>query len=131
MNDRLAEQIASRGGALILGPEEPNSRLSPGSSSGADPHWRPVPAPDGGLIQDPDFSLPTKAGPLRWSLFYDSTAAATAGPWGYGRRASFPLYLDYDSVAGVVTVSHEDGTLRVYHNCPDITDVFFPAGDNY
>jgi YD repeat-containing protein len=85
-----------------------------GMPADADARWRPAPHPDGSLIQDPDFTLPTAAGPLTWRLFHDSSDPTTIGPWGARRRASFPLLLHRSGVPSVVTVMHDDGSDRVY-----------------
>jgi hypothetical protein len=34
--------------------------------------YAPLPGPDGRLRVDPEFELPTSAGPLPWRLVYDS-----------------------------------------------------------
>jgi len=73
--------------------------LAPGRglSADADIRWRPVPDPATGALQvDPEFSLPTTAGPLNWQLWYDrhhEQGGNVGYDWGYGWRASFPLRL--------------------------------------
>lgn len=81
------------------------------------PHERaysPRPTPTGDLIHDPDFTLPTIAGPLSWRLYHYSSEPNVRGPFGYGRRASWPLRLcaEQDPPEGsIVTVmlEREDG----------------------
>jgi len=103
-------------------PEPPGWRAA--QPKDADLLWRPVPDPvDGSLIQDPDFTLPTAAGPLAWRLFYDSGQANTNSEWGYGRQASFPLRLISDGTT--VTVMRDDGLVRQYRN---IAGTFTPQG---
>lgn len=82
------------------------------------PHNRahaPLPSPDGDLVQDPEITLPTTAGPLSWRLFYYSYRKLD-GEWGYGRRASFPLRLCSHASGGITTVmlEREDGTNVLY-----------------
>ncbi len=100
------------------------------------PHERaysPLPQPDGTLIHDPDFSLPTIAGPLVWRLFHYSSLPNNAGCFGNGRRASFPMRLCADvtgtTPAGyIVTVNmeREDGrSVQYIGNSPP--DAGFPA----
>src|SRR6266566_908763 len=100
-----------------LQPGGPDYLTPPGWAAARPPDadllWRPAPSPiDGSLLQDPDFSLPTAAGPLNWNLFYNSTNAAADSPYGSGRRASWPLTLASDGTT--VTVMHEDGSDRQY-----------------
>src|SRR5438874_1309512 len=80
--------------------------------------WSPLPSPDGQLVQDPEFTLPTTAGPLRWQLFYHSYRAYLDGAFGFGRRASFPMRLCAQTVGGVtsVTLEREDGSAANYVN---------------
>jgi hypothetical protein len=104
----------------------PAPEASPDTGAGADRQWRPAPEADGTLLQDPDFELPTTAGPLRWSLFHDSSTAAATGPWGYGRRGSFPLNLTSDGTT--VTVMHEDGLYHRYQRTSTATATYYPVG---
>src|SRR5438128_8506782 len=100
---RIAEQMEEAGGPEVLTPPG----WAAARPADADLVWRPAANPlDGSLFQDPDFSLPTAAGPITWRLFYNSSAAATNSDWGYGRRASWPLRLNSDGTT--VTVMHDD-----------------------
>src|SRR5438876_11077037 len=68
-----------------------------GQPRDANPRWRPAPEPaSGALVQDPDFEFPTIAGPLAFRLFHNSNAGASDSPFGFARRASWPLHLSYD-----------------------------------
>src|SRR5687768_10710799 len=98
MAEQVAELARQQGGAFYLTEEgiRPGPLPLPVAAPGADPQWRPAVQPDGSLLQDPDFSLPSTAGPVQWRLFYDSSTAAENTAWGYGRRASFPLRLTSD-----------------------------------
>ena len=88
------------------------------------PHQRtysPLPQPSGELIHDPDFSLPTTAGPLIWQLFHYSALPDTDGPFGQGWRASWPLRLCADVTGAyasgylvTVTLEREDGNSVQY-----------------
>src|SRR5438876_278874 len=83
--------------------------------------FAPLPSPDGKLVQDPDFVLPTIAGPLPWRLYYYSDLADQSSEWGYGRRASWPIRLCAET-SGVVTtvyVEREDGNGVHYINYGD------------
>jgi RHS repeat-associated protein len=126
MGQQLAEQTASQpGGIQFLTPQG----VQAGSRGQVDPCWRPAPAlSDGSLVQDPDFTLPSTAGPVRWSLYHDSKTADTDSEWGWGRRASFPLKLTSDGTT--VTVMRDDGAFRQFENLSG-TDTFFPVGGNY
>jgi YD repeat-containing protein len=109
MIERQTEQAQREGGRQFI--------TLPGGPAtlpvDADRQWRPAPNPvDGSLLQDPEFTLPTCAGPLAFRLFYDSNVAGTDSEWGFGRRASWPLLLRSDGTT--VTVTHDDGTLRQY-----------------
>ena len=53
----IAENMAKGG----LAPQEPAGR--PGGCTAA---YAPRPRPDGSLLQDPDFTLPSAAGPIAW-----------------------------------------------------------------
>src|SRR4051812_29342651 len=119
---RIREQIErelaraeAAGGLVFLDPgalaaASPDSGPAPGAGPGADPHWRPEPdLATGALVQDPDFTLPTRAGPVTWCLRHDSMSAGENGPWGFGRRGSFPLKLSTNG--SVVSVTHEDGSV--------------------
>src|SRR4051812_45379754 len=77
---------------------------------------RPLPRPDGALVQDPDFTLPTTAGPITWRLFYNSDDADVPGPWGFGRRASYPtrLFAQTDESGTSVVIEREDQTRAEY-----------------
>jgi YD repeat-containing protein len=125
VGSKKEEETAMQISKLMKEPENLRSGVTtgadyptpPGWAAGqppdADLRWRPAPDPcDGSLLQDPDFTLPTAAGPLNWNLFYNSTTAATDSPWGSGRRASWPLTLASDGTT--VTVMHEDGADRQY-----------------
>ena len=79
----------------------------------ADLAWRPAPDPrDGSLTLDPDFSLPSTAGPVVWQMFNNSSQSTFLYEWGNGWRASFPLRLFSDGTT--VTLQHEDGSDRPY-----------------
>ena len=84
--------------------------------------YSPLPQPDGTLIQDPDFSLPSKAGSVPWRLFHYSDIPHVDGPFGYGRRASWPLRLCADITSGgpsTVTLEREEGhSVRYYRSGP-------------
>lgn len=107
-----------------LGAPDPAGAAVP--APGGDPAWRPAPDARGALVQDPDFELDTAAGPLRWSLLSDSEQAGVDGPYGYGRRASFPQVLRSDGTT--VTVMDDGGTLREFRRSD--TD-YLPVGDVY
>src|SRR5437879_4932723 len=113
MVERIAQAAEAEGGMKFVTPAGSAAGPSGGTPPGADPHWRPAPNPAARrLAQDPDFSLPTTAGPLTWRIFHESTQAGTDSEWGFGRRASFPLRLMSDGTT--VTVMHDDGTDRQY-----------------
>src|SRR5579862_3510170 len=59
--------------------------------------YAPLPQPTGELVHDPDFALPTIAGPLPWRLFQYSDLVDQTGPFGHGRRASWPIRLCVDT----------------------------------
>src|SRR5262249_13703909 len=88
----------------------------PAAPPGCVAAYSPLPTPQGELIQDPDFTLPTSAGPLPWQLFYHSAQAQVSNPFGFGRRASSPLRLAAQVSGNVttVTVDREVGTTVRY-----------------
>ena len=130
MLERMQQQIREEGGLRALSLSgDPSAGAAGRPAPAADPHWRPAPDPgDGSLVQDPDFTLPTTAGPLRWSLFHDSRNAAATGEWGYGRRASFPLKLTTDG--STVTVTYEDGNARQFRQTGS-PESYYATGSNY
>ena len=71
MAQQLAESAAS-GGLRVLTPE--GSR--PAVPEDIDPCWRPAPDAAGNLLQDPDFTLPSTAGPVHWALYHHSEEAS-------------------------------------------------------
>src|SRR5438876_79231 len=106
--ERLAQEAQAMGGMRFVAPPEMVAEPRAGIPSSADPRWRPAPDPlSGGLTQDPEFSLPTTAGPVTWRLFYDTSSAGTDSGWGSGHRASLPLRLDNTGIP--LMVEHEDG----------------------
>jgi RHS repeat-associated protein len=83
--------------------------------------YSPLPQPSGELVCDPDFVLPTTAGPLPWRLFHYSALPDTPGPFGYGWRSSWPLRLCADNSGTLatgyrvtVTMEREDGNSVQY-----------------
>src|SRR5712692_656565 len=112
MVEQIQRQAETRGGMTFLAPIPPTPQPTPSLPADADPRWRPAPNADGSLFQDPDFTLPTVAGPLNFGLFYDGNSVSQDSEWGFGRRGSFPLRLVQTGTT--VTVMHEDGTLRQY-----------------
>src|SRR5712691_10780022 len=103
MVEAIEAQAREAGGFAVITPPDWAAATTPD----ADLVWRPAPCPaDGSLAQDPDFTLPTAAGPLAWRLFYNSGQASTNSEWGYGRQASFPLRLA--SAGTTVTVMGDD-----------------------
>jgi hypothetical protein len=129
--ERMTAQTRAQGGALRLEtdapPHDPQSATLPGE---ADLRWRPAPNPNtGALFLDPEFTLPSLAGPVTWRLFYDSTSAGTDSEWGYGHRSSFwPRLVDNGTD---VSVYHEDGAVQVYAQDPFgiYRPVYVPNGD--
>src|SRR5689334_11095540 len=114
----------------LIGRETGGGRLIPPPgwehpvAAHSDPRWRPAPSPtDGSLVQDPDFSFPTTAGPLTFRLFHSSVNASQDSEFGSGRRASWPLRLQSDGTT--VTVMHDEGLDRQYRN---VSGSFVPQG---
>jgi YD repeat-containing protein len=109
----MAEQMARRAEAA----GGPQYLVPPGwadpTGANADRRWRPVPHADGSLTVDPEFSLPTAAGPLEFRLFHSPVFAESGDPsWGASRGASVSLQLL--DTAGSVVVDREDGNVRQY-----------------
>ena len=79
--------------------------------------FAPLPFTTGQLVQDPDFSIPSLAGPISWRLFYYS-CKNLQGPFGKARRASFPLSLHKeetpDSDLVTITLDRENGMAVTY-----------------
>lgn len=79
--------------------------------------FAPLPFTTGQLVQDPDFSIPSLAGPISWRLFYYS-CKNLQGLFGKGRRASFPLTLRKDETPDsdlvTITLDRENGLVATY-----------------
>lgn len=110
------------------------------ASEAAELHWRPTPDAMGRLVQDPDFTLPTTAGPLTWRLFYDSRLADQPSELGYGRSSSLSIRVNAtrDPFLGAptapFTVTLEDGVGRIFAPTGPFSgqrDAAEARGDNY
>jgi RHS repeat-associated protein len=82
----------------------------------------PVDCMSGAFYHDfTDLSIPGRGVALDLSRSYDSLAAATDGPFGYGWSSSYAMRLSVDPASGAVTVYQENGS----------TVTFTPANGGY
>ncbi len=84
LRERFMAELAGQPGGIQF--VDLNGAPAPDALASAELQWRPAPDRSGALVQDPDWTLPSTAGPVTWRLLYDAQAADQSGPWGYGRR---------------------------------------------
>src|SRR5215813_6793877 len=93
---QVARQAGVDGGIDLLTSHGAARSPLRGFPADADERWRPAPDPATGVLHvDPEFSLPTTAGPLPFRLYYDAqsyqmTETWVNAEWGFGWHASFP-----------------------------------------
>src|SRR5712692_8840994 len=115
--EQVARQAGVDGGIDLLTPHGAARGPLRGMPANADERWRPAPDPATGVLHlDPEFSIPTTAGPLTWRLYYDAqndwaTSTWASAEWGFGWHASFPPRIHYAQFDVEAHIMREDGEL--------------------